>query len=952
MNKQIVAFLCVVALAAGAVGLVCILLADRPSSGPEPGAGAFYPPQQRPAHMRQRAPWEPYGFQLRKGPRTRRYNLGAIVSANPGAEPNVRLLLNVQDPANYYFVELTEQGTRIGKVESGLEADLGSHSSQGLRLDGLNKVVLKRRYDLIEVILNDTVVARAEDESFHGGQIGAGVLADSARVRLGAPQPCDPIYFADDFMKTAAEERGWATVGGTWRVATIRNPSLSSNAFYFVGNARRRTLPATAVRGERFWDNYRFRVACASFGTEDVGIYFYYRDQKNYYLFRWNAATQGRGRRARKQLIKCWHGEKTVLGEAPGGYQPRVWYELAAEVVGSRIRTFIDGHEVFNVTDEDLCLGQIGLYTGTPYPTTAHFDDVLVQSARSFEEDFATAAAGRWRPLHGSWERRERDGRHFYLVSAERPAKAISGGSRWRNYTLSATIRLPAALSPASEVGLVAHYLDETNFALFAWRPAAGTARLEGLVDGEQEACERLKAPRAPPSTSHLLELTWRQSVVTARLDGRAVASAWVPNLPNGKTGLYASAVKGLAFENVHVAFPLPPEPVLTAHEVFAREHTMEIWAGAASDWENTYEAIDGQQVKARWHRADFFGNATVEVELKEAAAKAAASRHGRRACHLVLGAKAKRVRSGYSFVLSWPGSDGSADLRATLTRGGHMVRERLLKLDVPVKRLRIQRLGDHLVASLNQEPILAFRDPQPLNGCHAGCATVNLTIPKEDVNVFSDNVKVYTFSRASNDWRPAAGTWMTTNRWECDPRWSFFCGIPDNTMLAAIWNKRAFEGDVSVEFAVGPKMDNTRGGGNYRYARDFNVTMCADGRHISSGYSFLFGGWDDTTTAITRRGRIVARSSYVIPRSSNIHRRWFYVKVEKRGSTLTYWIDGNRILSYTDPAPLRGNRIAIWSWDCAIMVSRVRLCAATIKGKEPPGTPSGPCRTIYSVRR
>jgi len=946
VKKLLLALLVLAALGAA----VCVLLLSQPAP-PNPA--------------REKATWTAFGYQLHDGPHARRYNLPATIQARPATEATVRLLLDVQDPANYYFVELTRERTRIGKVESGFEAALSADSAQGLGLPGPDQVVVKRRPDTIEVVLNGVVIARAEDESFHGGKLGVGALDDSASVKVGRVQPCEAIDFADDFMKTATEEGGWATVSGSWQVATVRNPSLSSNAFYYVGCAQSDAAPATAVRGEWFWDNYRYRVAAASAGREDVGLYFYYQDKDNYWLFRWNRAAQGNAGGGRKQLIKRCRGQETLVAEAPGGYQPNAWYELEAEVVGPRIRTFIDGHPIFTAEDNAACFGQVGLYSATRAPVNGEFDDVLVQSVRAFTDDFAEPGAKRWVPFAGSWELQASDGRKGYVVAAPQPAKAIAGSSQWRDQTLTASVRLPATLAEASEVGLIGHYLDEANYALFVWRPAAGKARIETRVEGQPPDVQVVDAPRAQAAGAHELQLVWNQSVAAARLDGRPVGSAWAPKLPNGKIGLYASAIEGAAFERVHVAFPLPPEPILTTNEIFEAEDTMAIWAGGANDWEQTYETLGGQYLVPYWHRADFMGDATVELEIKDKAAEAAAKQDVARACRLVLSAESTRsVQSGYNFVLTWPapGSPTPPLYKATLNRGDKAVATRDLALDTPkladgkpacaVRRLSLRRVDRRLIASINEEPILAFEDPQPLTGYRAAFATLNLPVNRKDVQVFSGNVKVYTFSKAPSDWRPAAGTWEITNRWECDPRWSFFSGVPDASMLAAIWNKYAFQGDVSIEFAVGPKMETARGGTAYQYARDFNVTICADGRDLTSGYSFLFGGWNNTSTAIVREGKTVASSTYGIPRSAGIHRRWFYVKVEKRGNTLTYWIDGTRILSYTDPQPLPGNRIALWSWDCGIMIARVRISATAIGEREPPGTPLGPCRTIYSLNR
>ena len=72
-------------------------------------------------------------------------------------------------------------------------------------------------------------------------------------------------------------------------------------------------------------------------------------------------------------------------------------------------------------------------------------------------------------------------------------------------------------------------------------------------------------------------------------------------------------------------------------------------------------------------------------------------------------------------------------------------------------------------------------------------------------VQITSPHVYDYTFSSAPTDWRVQSGTWEMTNRWDCSPGWSWFGGSSNE--IAAIWNKRKFSGDVSVQFYFGFKM-------------------------------------------------------------------------------------------------------------------------------------------------
>ena len=81
-----------------------------------------------------------------------------------------------------------------------------------------------------------------------------------------------------------------------------------------------------------------------------------------------------------------------------------------------------------------------------------------------------------------------------------------------------------------------------------------------------------------------------------------------------------------------------------------------------------------------------------------------------------------------------------------------------------------------------------------------------------------------------------------------------------------------------------------------------------------------------------------VAKSrSHTIPYRSNIHRRWFHIRAEKRGANLAYYIDGERVLTYTDTHPLPGGQVAIWTYNNGLMISRVRI---SYEGRAPQERP------------
>jgi hypothetical protein len=235
-------------------------------------------------------------------------------------------------------------------------------------------------------------------------------------------------------------------------------------------------------------------------------------------------------------------------------------------------------------------------------------------------------------------------------------------------------------------------------------------------------------------------------------------------------------------------------------------------------------------------------------------------------------------------------------------------------------------------------------------------------------VAVSSPNVRRDIFRKSPVDWRVVKGIWEVTNRWECDPRWTFFSGR-SSWQLAAIWYKRKLQGDVTMDFYAGPKMDRERGG-RYEYFADVNCTLAGDGSDLTSGYSFMFGGFNNTKTVLVKGNKVVAegkwpatreRTSYIraglpaiIPTAQeNIHHTWFHVKAQKAGSRLRLWIDDELVIDYMDnDGPLTGDRAALWTWNNGVMVARVTFAADRFGDFESSDTyVPAHCRCIYDAQ-
>lgn len=213
------------------------------------------------------------------------------------------------------------------------------------------------------------------------------------------------------------------------------------------------------------------------------------------------------------------------------------------------------------------------------------------------------------------------------------------------------------------------------------------------------------------------------------------------------------------------------------------------------------------------------------------------------------------------------------------------------------------------------------------------------------DTDIASDHVYDYTFSSAPTDWLARSGEWNATNRWTCSPQWSWYGGYSPNG-VAAMWNKRYFEGDQTVEWHCAFKMRLGRDP-VYLHPNDLNITLCGDGVNLDSGYAFIIGGEENRWTRIMRGDRVLAETRdpgglWPIyengqPTTYEWHRKWWSVRVRKAGTKLQLYLDERLALEATDPQPLSGGHTAIWVLRNDMITPRLKIYAEREKLPRPP---------------
>ncbi|MCK5805757.1 MAG: protein kinase [Lentisphaeria bacterium] len=733
----------------------------------------------------------------------------------------------------------------------------------------------------------------------------------------GAPTPEKIAYqrvgqllFADDFMHGKDEFGVWERPRGDWTVHALQNPIRSANPFSFLGQGE----DALATAGEWFWRNYTVRVAAHPLSGSAFGLKTCWRDDDNTYETLWRKDEEGT---AALTLSRLANGERTELARTNVHFPPNLWTVLRVSMLGGLITVEADGHEVIRTVDPNPLLGgRICLWSKGASGVV--FDDLEVHGTDSVT--LAPSAA-----------RVESTG--------ARPTKTAPVWNEIGDITLANSL-LDAELSAELDLNI--------PLRLSSRRAGPDSVVLELVRDGDSARAtlfvERagkkteLDQGRCPlPRAGDHVQLRALGSEVWVRVGSRIVA--YTTKCPIVASGLSAfGAEPENTFRNVSLRPELPLPPIVNRVATFSHEASMQNWNSPVVEWVPLYTRRHPHGLYL--HRSDIWQDAEVSIDVTALDSEVGRTPWG-------VGFLGENGKDGTPLEVLFSRSEDGKTLELAPSRG----EKRTLPLVSEIRTLMLARRGNRLLAWFNGTLAWQLELPDELLGL---CRVVRVgrgstAAWAEAVRVCAAGVRTYSFKQAPSDWLPAAGEWRVTNRWQCDPRWSFFSGVRRHG-TACLWNKRLHGDDVTIEFFAGPKMDQDRGR-RYEYVANLNAVICADGKDISSGYSFLFGGWDDRGSQIVRGIRILAENrSVVIPRVSATHRRWFYVKLRKHGDQLSYWVDGVPVGSVRDPSPLTGRHFALWTQDNGMMIAQVRVSsvsdmpapALATAPESNPGTPYG----------
>lgn len=536
------------------------------------------------------------------------------------------------------------------------------------------------------------------------------------------------------------------------------------------------------------------------------------------------------------------------------------------------------------------------------------FSDDFMREAG--DPDPWTTVSGRWRQVGLGHEEQSVNGFYYRGRSAE-AALATTGSAWWEDYVCSVSV----GLEDAATCGVCVLQRGDESVAFLAdssARPEA-SLRLVQVRAGAETVMAQTPGSLAPRQW-YRLAVRLSGGRIEALVDGEPVLTCAHQEPRGGGVGLL---VRGGAarFDDVLVrpsseplrlprneGTPMPEVPTTLGPQ------DQLTWANPAAHWSACPE-----RPSLLWHTGSFSSEVTFSLQLGPVSTPAAR--------RLVLAESAAAEEPAWYSVTAQLEPDKPA-MPLLFTRPGAQPVKRQVSLG-DGGTLQLVRRGDAVAVLWNGAVI--FRTAQggrPLR--RLGVEVDGPPVPAESLAVRAPGTRDYVFGVAPSDWWISSGTWEVASRWACDNRWSWFAGWGNGDF--AVWNKHPVEGDVVMDYYAGVKMEAPGGPETVR-CRDLNSVLCGDRANPHGGYSFVLGGDGGVKTQLFRQGVVVAEAPQIrVPTGWGIHHEWFHIRVARVGSEISLDFEDRPVLHYTDPDPLPGGHVGLWSRNSGILVPRVTV--------------------------
>ena len=800
---------------------------------------------------------------------------------------------------------------------------------------------------------------------------------------LGEPMRFRPVpraVYATDFMIEEGapnELYPWNIQLGTWGIHTAQQaavlrpetnqkraqeaplvPDKSPNFYSLKGGGQNQD--AIITTGYDFFDNYHL-TGSLQLENGEAGIIFYHRDQipqtsadpdtepplpdpakADFYALtlRKNPRTPAENE---IRLWKQFRGRRTMLARARVPLHDNQWHQPGIKAHGHEIIAFLDGLEVFRVTELLPPGGKIGLFANTP--VGIRFDDIALRPYTAFL--FHDAAQLRYNTLRATGalaqalERAETatgQARPVLFAGAGREdASLILGRVHNRNMIFEAEVDPHGA---TWTTGLIAGWQGEhlQHFRFEVERLDSDTVVSRLLLVLPQGKAETLEECPLPPrfQLDHqpltLMTDGTDPGFLRCRINGVLMHLRQLDGDLAGASGVWQSAGTRAVQRHFHLA---AARHVFRDQEqknpVFQADSFMRHWASPEGQWVNGGSNL-------LWHKGDFFGDFAIRLPVVNHSELHLAVPDGEKAGPLVITVK-------------------DAQLILAITRQGQepVAQSADLPLaDGAPAPYVVHHEGTILWVEADGKIILRQRLDFVLKEIGTRVLARNFSLSDmAKSKVTRDNVIDEFFNESPYMWLANGGDWQIINRFQCTPSWSHMIGEAPEGM-GAFWRKQTFSGDLTLEFYAGTRH------GYYDDAGNLNCTIMADQTSPGRGYTVACTEWDQNLsqnwTSMYKNGETIARTNaYLVPRRRKgmyrrilnplvsegrpIHGAWYYLKLRKIGNKLEYSFDDEVIFTETDPEMIHEGLVGIWTFVHSMTLAQIKITFENVRPRAFPVT-------------
>ena len=793
------------------------------------------------------------------------------------------------------------------------------------------------------------------------------------------PTPEQP-WTEDDTWKVAYYRKDWPVndphdpvtktpMTTPWELSYFTHVDNSTKGFWF---RYRGTGPSWVVANETMiyptWDQYFVEASVMPEYDSMIGLLAAYQDNKNYILFRWKQREYVASNAVRAELVAMVNGEEHVLDSSPRGFEPNQWYRLRINLGLKQVQALVDDEVLLSAANPGPVEGRVGLFsngsktprrlkldelTATMYMTTDKTTGRVINDAAdalrtSSQILFGDVRVGEWLSVpasldtspyavttSGAWTKVDD------MLKPQGAARLLTGCGSWDRYSASTRVRV----GHDGSVGVLFDMDQQNNGYLWSLSTYGQVLRqVVNNVPGDEVDRSSLGLTEGESAD---LRVDTDGPYVRLYFNNEQVLENYDRQRTHGYAGFLATS-SAAYYSPLSITLHDPPRRPPAMNELFKNDRYLVAWSSADADWypavlPKTFVTPQGyphstvgfatplpsDQPGVYWHKGGQYHDlrVTIPATLDSVAGQM---------LHL-----STNYDSAAGYRLQLTQKDNQGQVR--LIRGADVVGDYTYPL-AQKSQLVFERLGNFLVLRAQEldtstEPplikheqlVFAYRDRAPLKMEMIGFTVTSPKLSAAQVRVESDRVED-TFEESPVGWVTESGVWAVMARYSCQPQWNWFGGFGPYT--PTVWTKRRLDGNQTVEVYMGIKMqfDNMPEEEARRF-RDTNVSICADGSHLNSGYSVIRAGRPNghTATMLLRKDMVVKTTTlpeHLLPSLGLGHRGWFATRIEKRGGEIKVFLDNKLAMTYVDPDPIPGGYAAMWTLNNGIMLGRVNYSA------------------------